>query len=78
MIYVSQIIMLYTLNLYSAVCQLYLSKTEKEVGDKCYEKIKSGWRRWNGKIVREVLFVYGGQQSSLWYDICAQAWRKKN
>ena len=26
MMYVSQIIMLYTLNLYSAVCQLYVSK----------------------------------------------------
>ena len=70
--------MLYILNLYSAVCQLYLSKTEKEVGDKCYEKIKPGWRRWNGKIVREVLFIYGGQKSSLWYDTCAQAWRKKD
>ena len=57
MIYVSQIIMQYTLNLYSAVCQLYLSKTEKEVGDKCYEKIKSGWRRWNGKVVRFYLYM---------------------
>ena len=28
MMYVSQIIMLYTLNLYSAVCQFYLNKTE--------------------------------------------------
>ena len=28
--YVNQIIMLYTLNLYSAVCQLYLNKTEKK------------------------------------------------
>ena len=27
MMYVSQIIMWYTLNLYSAVCQLYLNKT---------------------------------------------------
>ena len=27
-IYVTQIIMLHTLNLHSAVCQLYLSKTE--------------------------------------------------
>ena len=26
MMYVSQVIMLYTLNLYSAVCQLYLNK----------------------------------------------------
>ena len=35
MMYVSQITALYTLNLYSAVCQLYLSKTckkEKDLG----------------------------------------------
>ena len=31
--YVSQIIMLYTLNLYSAACQLYLSKTGREKKD---------------------------------------------
>ena len=30
MIYVSQIIMLYTLNFYSAVCQLYLNKTGRK------------------------------------------------
>ena len=30
MMYVTQVIILYTLNLYSAVCQLYLSKTEKK------------------------------------------------
>ena len=29
MMHVSQIIMLYTLNLYFAVCLLYLNKTEK-------------------------------------------------
>ena len=29
MMYVGQIIMLYMLNLYSAVCQLYLNKTER-------------------------------------------------
>ena len=29
MIYVSQIIMLYILNLYSAVCQLYINKTRR-------------------------------------------------
>ena len=27
----SQVIMLYTLNLYSAVCQLYLTKTERKM-----------------------------------------------
>ena len=30
MIYVSQVIMLYTLNLHSAVCQLYLNKIGRE------------------------------------------------
>ena len=30
MMYVTQIIMLYTLNLYSAVCQLYLNKTRRQ------------------------------------------------
>ena len=30
MMYVSQIIMLYTLNLYNAVCQSCLNKTERE------------------------------------------------
>ena len=30
MMYVSQIIMLYTLNLYRAVCQLYLNKTVRK------------------------------------------------
>ena len=30
MMYASQIIMLYILNLYSAVCQYYLNKTERK------------------------------------------------
>ena len=30
MMYISQIIMMYTLNLYSALCQLYLNKTERK------------------------------------------------
>lgn len=30
-IYTYRVIMLYTLNLYSAVCQLYLKKTEKNL-----------------------------------------------
>ena len=30
MMYVNQIIMLYTLNLYSAVCQLHLNKTRRK------------------------------------------------
>ena len=29
-IYVSQVIMLHTLNLHSAICQLYLNKTERK------------------------------------------------
>ena len=33
MMYVSQIIVLYTLNLYGAVCRLYLSKTGKNKKD---------------------------------------------
>ena len=33
-IYVSQVIMLYTLTLYSAICQLYFSKTEKKKAEK--------------------------------------------
>ena len=37
-IYVSQTIMLYTLNFYSDICQLYLNKTGEEV------------RRWVKKI----------------------------
>ena len=31
MVYVSQIIMLYTLNLYSETCQLYLNKTGQNI-----------------------------------------------
>ena len=31
MMYVSEITMLYTLNLYSAVCQLYLNKTGRKM-----------------------------------------------
>ena len=31
MMYMSQITMLYTLNLYSAVCKLYLNKTGKKL-----------------------------------------------
>ena len=38
MIYVSQIIMLYTLKLYSALCQFYISHTDKVVSDKKYTK----------------------------------------
>ena len=34
MIYVSQIIMLYTLNLYSAGCQLYLQNWKKKKAEK--------------------------------------------
>ena len=39
MMYVSQIIMLYTLNLYSAVRQLYINKTGRK-NNKCYNKIR--------------------------------------
>ena len=33
MIYVTQIIMLYTFNLYSVVCQLQINKTENKKND---------------------------------------------
>ena len=42
MMYVSQVIMLYTMNLYSAVCQLYLNKTgfkkRKKKLPKCFPR----------------------------------------
>ena len=45
MMYVRQIIMLYTLNLYSAVCQLYFNKTRrKKIKVECLEKIFLGER----------------------------------
>ena len=40
MMYISQVIMLYTLNLYSAVCQLFLNKTGR--GE--IVKLKNKWR----------------------------------
>ena len=40
MMYISQI-MLYSLNLYSAVCQLYLSKTERKKEKKEAESNKT-------------------------------------
>ena len=39
MMYVSQIIMLYTLDIYRAVCQLYCNKTE--AGEKLENKFKN-------------------------------------
>ena len=52
MMYVSQIIMLYTLKMCSARCQLYVNKTGKKRKEKEGEKVKegvgggSGRRRW--------------------------------
>ena len=40
--YVSQIIMLYTLNVYRAVCQLYLNKTERKERKREREERKEG------------------------------------
>ena len=41
MMYISQIIMLYTLNLYSALCQLYSIKLEeKKINNKTKKKKK--------------------------------------
>ena len=34
MIYVNQMIMLYTLNLYNAICQLYLNKAKKKIHER--------------------------------------------
>ena len=45
MMYVSQIIMLYTLNLYSVLCQLYLNKAvSKKSNPSPPKKLHSGWR----------------------------------
>ena len=38
MMYVNQAIMLYTLNLYSAVCQLYLNKTGRKMSTNLCKK----------------------------------------
>ena len=43
MIYITQVIMLYTLNLYSAVCKLYLDKAGRKKKLKERGKNKSGW-----------------------------------
>ena len=40
MIYVIQMIVLYTLNLYSAVHQLYFNKTERKIYIVSYSKVK--------------------------------------
>jgi len=56
MMYISQIIMLYTLNLYRALYQLYLNKTG--IKKKCYAWIlqqnpETGWHKRN-KIVLQL------------------------
>ena len=53
MMYVSQIIMLYTLNLYSAVCQWYLSKTGRK---NFYEtkKLCKDWQHFTFSLVFDV------------------------
>ena len=47
MLYLSQIFILYTLNLYSAVCQLYLNKTgeNKEINNYKYNHQKKKKKR---------------------------------
>ena len=54
MMYVNQIIMLYTLNLYSAVCQLYLNKTGRKkflLKEISIQKQKKGSMCW--KVVQK-------------------------
>ena len=54
MMYVSQIIMLYTLNLYSAVCQLYLNKTgRREKRKRISWDIKDGARTWSKRLEKQ-------------------------
>ena len=48
MMYVTQIIMLYTLNLYSAVCQIYLNKTGRKIKETQITRIS----KWVSKITR--------------------------
>jgi len=70
---VSQIIMLYTLNLYSAVCQLYLNKTGIKIIWPIMAQLgwnNTGWRmassrnfqgiklRWEGRSIRISLTQY--------------------
>ena len=43
MMYVSQFIMLYTLNLYIAVCQLYLNKTGREKETESGHQARQRW-----------------------------------
>ena len=47
MMYVSQIIVLYTLNLYSTACQLYLNKTRQQKLKK--ERNQQPWREAEGE-----------------------------
>ena len=51
MMYVSQIIILYTLNLYNAENQLYLNKQRKK------QKLLDRWRRWKKwPIIQENMY----------------------
>lgn len=49
MMYVSQIIILYTLNLHSAICQLYLNETGKPKVKKNYKLVY--FKERNSKIM---------------------------
>ena len=51
MIYVSQIIMLYTLSSYSAIYQLYLNKT----GIQKQNEVSSGWRALENRAGRPLI-----------------------
>ena len=64
MMYVNHIIMLYTLNLYSAVCQSYLNKTGRKKKGLVQEFQR--WLSWN-KLITAYLSPWL-QQKKLWAE----------
>jgi len=71
MIYLCQIIMLYTLNLHSAVCQLNLKKTEREKKQFITLAVGSHWNMFSGeaqwleKLRQKAKPQFGGQVRAL-------------
>lgn len=53
-IYASQITMLYTSNVYSAICQLYLNKTKRRKKEKSYTGIDN-FARQNTHVLQQSL-----------------------
>ena len=58
MMHISQIIMLYTLNLYSAPCQLYLNKPGRKKED--IEERKGTMTPWTSLLLCEILTRWMG------------------